>query len=211
MQYLALKAVSDQNSNAISILENGVALNKLQIEDLTERIAITSATLVRTSVNISELNIQVQALAQDLALVNNDIVGSLQSDALLQSEIDALLNIGTLEETAMILPVNGKVISANDTLTAIQDCPSGYRPIKIACTITGLDQTSFVEEGTSTALSQPPVSSAIKQSIQGTSGICSYQIFYFDSTRAQKNIAFASVTASTPPVTVTATTTCRVA
>jgi len=63
MQYLTLKALSDQNSNATTILENGVALNKLQLENLTERIAINSATLVRTSVNISELNIQARVLA----------------------------------------------------------------------------------------------------------------------------------------------------
>eukprot|EP00889_Picochlorum_renovo_P008604 jgi/Picre1/35634/NNA_003095.t1 len=145
--YLTLKALSDQNSNATTILENGVALNKLQLENLTERIGINSATLVRTSVDISELNIQVRLLAQDLGSVNSDIVGYTQSDALLQSEIDALSNIGTLEETAMILPVDGEVISANDTLTAIQDCPSGYRPIKVDCAITGLDQTQFCGRG----------------------------------------------------------------
>jgi hypothetical protein len=210
--YLTLKALSDQNANATTILENGVALNKLQIENLTERISINSATLVRTSVNISELDIQARALAQDLGLVNNDMVGYSQSNALLQSEINALLNIVTLEETAMILPVEGRVISPNDTLTAVQDCPSGYRPIKVECAITGLDQASFVEEGTSTALSQAPESSAIKQSIQGTTGVCSYQIYYFDSSRVQTNIAFVEAGETTlPPVTVTATTTCRVA
>ncbi|KAI8111136.1 hypothetical protein M9434_004709 [Picochlorum sp. BPE23] len=209
--YLSLKDLSDQNSEALSLVEEGVALNKLQLQNLTERIAINSATLVRSSVNISELNIQARQLAQNLAMVNNEIVANLQTDALLQPDINGLLNSVTLEETAMILPIDGNVITPNETLTATSNCPSGYRPIRIDCAISGLDQSSFVEEGSGSALGQPPVSSVIRESIEGTAGTCSYQIFYLDVNRVQTNIVFDSVTAATPPVTVSATTTCRAA
>lgn len=209
MQYLNLKAISDQNSILLTELEVGAELNRLQLENLTQRIAINSATLVRSSVNISELRIQLLSYAQDLAASNSQVVSFLQSNALLQSDINALSKVQTLIETAMILPVNGQVISANETLIATQDCPSGYSPIKVGCSITGLNATSFVEETTLSPLTGPPSASLIRESIEGTSGTCTYQIFYIDSSSVQKNIVFSSVTSATEPVTVTAEITCR--
>lgn len=214
MQYLDLKAISDQNSVLLAELEEGAALNKLQLENLTERISVNSATLVRSSVNISELRIQLLSYTQDLTAASSQVVSLLEANALLQSDINALSNIQTINGTAMILPVDGEVISANDTLAATQSCPSGYVPIKVICSISGLNNTSsFVEENTSGGepdpLDGPPAASLIRESIQGTTGTCVYQIFYIDSTSVQKNIQFDSVTSATPPVTVTAEVTCR--
>lgn len=211
MQYLGLKALSDQNTERITILENGVALNKLQLENLTERIAINSATLVRTSVNISELNIMFQARVQDILTINADLVGYQNDIYQAEAQINALSNIESVNGTAMILPVDGKVISANDTLTAVADCPSGYRPIKVDCQISGLIAGSFVDASSLTTLPTDPSASLVRETVEGSTGTCSFQIYYIDSSFVQTNIVFDSVTPATPPVTVTAQLLCRAA
>lgn len=206
LQYLGLKLISDQTSQSLTVLENGAIANNLDLKNLTELIAINSATLVRSSVNISELQMTVFTLTQDLLAFNSDLLG-LENDVLQsQAQLDALSNIVTVNGTGLILPVIGSVISPNDTLTAIAECPSGYRPLKIGCSIDGPDITAFFEEGTTTALTGPIATSIIRQTVEGSTGTCSYQLYYITS-GAQVNVEFN--TAAVPPVTATAQVLCR--
>jgi hypothetical protein len=207
LQYLGLQLISDQTSQTLTELENGSIANKLDLKNLTELIAINSATLVRTSVNISELQMTLFTLTQDLLAFNSDLLG-LENDVLQsQAQLDGLSNIVTVNGTGLILPVIGSVISANDTLTATAECPSGYRPLKVTCSIDGPLPAAFNEAGTGTVLTGTPSASIILQTVEGSTGTCSYQLYYINPAGAQVNIEFN--TDSVIPVTATAQVLCR--
>lgn len=211
--YLALKAFSDANSERLTVLEEGSIWNINQLDNLTERIAITTADLVRTSVNISETQMTYSTLLQDLVLFTSDLVGITNDVVQSQAQLDALTNIQTVNETTYDLRVYstapGNIITSSDIFVSEAVCPSGLRPIKVDCGIQGVVASSFIDATTTGSLSGFLSTALFRQEMIGSSGICAYQVFYIDSLGIQQDIAYAST--QVPPISVTTTVQCRAA
>lgn len=211
--YLALKAFSDANSERLTVLEEGSIWNIDQLDNLTERIAITTADLVRTSVNISETQMTYSTLLQDLVLFTSDLVGITNDVVQSQAQLDALTNIQTVNETTYDLRVYSaapdNIITSSDIFVSEAVCPSGLRPIKVDCGIRDVVASSFIDATTTGSLSGFLSTALFRQELDGSSGICAYQVFYIDSLGIQQDIAYAST--QVPPISVTTTVQCRAA
>lgn len=211
--YLSMKALSDSNSERLTFLEAGNALNTEQLNNLTERIALTSADLVRTSVNISEMQMTYSTLFQDLLLFTSDMLG-LENDVVQsQAQLDALQNIQTVNQTTYDLRVYsaspGNEIASSDIFVSEAACPSGLRPIKVDCEIQNLLESSFIDVSITNPITGPPSQALFRQDMDASSGTCAYQVYYIDADGVQQDIAYASTTV--PPIAVTTTVACRAA